>query len=104
MLGDHSLAATDKRLVAYVVAQQGASVSSAELRDQLRKRIPAYMVPSAIVMLEQLPLTPNGKVDRKALPAPEWVEIGRTGVAGQQDHAAPQTARTPVEGVLARDL
>ena len=60
----------EKRLVAYVVPKPGASIEGAALREQLRSKIPGYMVPSTIMFLERLPLTPNGKVNRKALPAP----------------------------------
>ncbi len=61
----------DKRIVAYVVARANSNVSSTILRQFLQGKLPEYMLPSAIVLLETLPLTPNGKVDKKALPAPD---------------------------------
>ncbi|HEX2094384.1 MAG TPA: amino acid adenylation domain-containing protein, partial [Longimicrobiaceae bacterium] len=59
----------ERRLVAYVVASRGTA-SVQELREHLRGRLPEYMVPSALVLLDALPLSPNGKIDRRALPAP----------------------------------
>ncbi|MCP4657472.1 MAG: amino acid adenylation domain-containing protein, partial [bacterium] len=61
----------DRRLVVYLVSKDIASLGVSEVEDYLSSRLPAYMVPSAIVMLESLPRTPTGKVDRKALPAPD---------------------------------
>jgi amino acid adenylation domain-containing protein len=61
----------DKRLVAYIVPTLGMSPTSSDLRRFLEAKLPAYMVPSAFVLLDSLPLTPNGKVDRRTLPAPE---------------------------------
>src|SRR6185436_5830386 len=56
--------------VAYAVPRPGAALSGMALREVLKARLPDYMVPAHIVLLEALPLTPNGKVDRRALPAP----------------------------------
>ncbi|MFE9096519.1 amino acid adenylation domain-containing protein [Streptomyces sp. NPDC007264] len=57
------------QLVAYVVAEDG--VDTARLGRLAAEKLPAFMVPAAVVRLERLPLTPNGKVDRKALPEPD---------------------------------
>ncbi len=62
--------ASDKRLVAYIVARPGEPPQECELLAFLSRRLPKYMVPSTIVKLEALPLTPNGKLDRRALPDP----------------------------------
>jgi amino acid adenylation domain-containing protein len=60
----------DLELVAYVSRTEGNDATDDDLRTRLLARLPAYMVPTTFVAIEQFPLSPNGKVDRKALPDP----------------------------------
>ncbi|WP_342748789.1 alpha/beta fold hydrolase [Streptomyces phaeoluteigriseus] len=58
----------EDRLTGYVVTVSGTE--PADLRSRAARRLPDYMVPAGLVVLDALPLTPNGKVDRDRLPAP----------------------------------
>ncbi|MEH2003565.1 MAG: amino acid adenylation domain-containing protein, partial [Nostoc sp.] len=62
---------SNPRLVAYVTASEKSLNFQGQLKDYLKIRLPNYMVPSQIMLLDKLPLTPNGKLDRRALPAPD---------------------------------
>ncbi|MCB5182200.1 amino acid adenylation domain-containing protein [Streptomyces antimicrobicus] len=77
------------RLLGYVTPAGDAHPDPAALRAELAGLLPDYMVPAAVVVLDELPLTPNGKLDRKNLPDPEVTAVAGTG--------AP---RTPQEEVL----
>jgi amino acid adenylation domain-containing protein len=58
-------------LVAYVVSSAGPNFDIAGLRAFLKGKLPAYMLPSAVELIDKIPLNANRKVDRKALPAPQ---------------------------------
>ncbi|WP_013334574.1 non-ribosomal peptide synthetase [Gloeothece verrucosa] len=60
----------NKQLVAYLLGKQN-QVTLEEIRYYLKEKLPAYMVPSVFIFLDEIPLTPNGKVDYKALPIPD---------------------------------
>jgi amino acid adenylation domain-containing protein len=112
----------DKRLVAYVVPAEGTrAVSgddmvetlaadddlSARVRGLAALRLPGYMVPSAVVLLDVLPLMPNGKLDRKALPTPDPAArtmAHDTTVAGLEEYICEVFAEVlGVESVGAED-
>jgi amino acid adenylation domain-containing protein len=82
----------DEQLAAYVTSGLEASPTTGDLARALRQKLPAYMIPSAFVMLKELPLTPGGKVDRQALAKLEQSqpEVETNDVALQ----------TPIEGMI----
>lgn len=86
----------DQRLVAFVVPRHhGGSrdQTGSQLRTFLKQRLPDYMVPNDVVILEEMPLSPNGKTDRNALLSMDILALGTK--------AGPEEPRTPEEGVLA---
>ncbi|MGW2263282.1 amino acid adenylation domain-containing protein [Streptomyces koyangensis] len=73
------------RLVAYTVAEEGATVRPEELTARTREVLPGYMVPARVEVLPAMPLTPNGKIDRRALAA------AAPGTTSPGAHVAPRT-------------
>lgn len=88
----------DKRLVAYVVTEPGAT--TAELPGYAARHLPGYMIPESFVALERLPLTPNGKIDRAALPEPSGPAPQTP--AAEPVSAAQETTRAAFAEVLGR--
>ncbi|MFI2234627.1 amino acid adenylation domain-containing protein, partial [Nocardia testacea] len=86
----HKNAAGAVSLVSYVVATPGAAVDVTALTGYVAERLPDYMVPAAVMVIDRIPLTPAGKLDRKALPEPVF-----------QARTAFRGPRTPVEQVIA---
>jgi amino acid adenylation domain-containing protein len=78
-------------LVGYVVPVAVEAFDEAVLMQFLKERLPAFMLPSQMVQMQEIPRTPNGKVDKKALPSP-------TKEAGKVNFIAPGT---PIEKELA---
>ena len=87
----------DKRLVGYVTESATGTVDPAEMRGALAERLPAYMVPAAVVVLAALPLTPSGKLDTRALPAPEYRD-------GDRYRAPAAAVEEILAGIYARVL
>ncbi|MFJ8436937.1 non-ribosomal peptide synthetase [Kitasatospora sp. NPDC094019] len=74
----HEPAPGDTRLAGYVTG----TVVAAELLAELRRTLPAHLVPAGVTVLEAMPLTPNGKVDHRALPVPAAEPAAEPGAAG----------------------
>jgi hypothetical protein len=81
------------RLIAYLICNSKPAPGVAELRADLRTKLPEFMIPAVFVFLDKLPLTSNGKLDRRALP-----KADETQRASENLFIAP---RTPLETVLA---
>ncbi|MEU8680177.1 amino acid adenylation domain-containing protein [Streptomyces sp. NPDC048611] len=74
-----------KLLVGYVIPAEGATADPVALRSYVARVLPEFMVPAAVVAINEVPLTANGKLDRRALPAPDFSAV----VSGR----APRTPR-----------
>ncbi|HGY5133200.1 MAG: enterobactin non-ribosomal peptide synthetase EntF [Citrobacter sp.] len=77
-----------RQLVGYLVSQSGLPLDTSALRETLREKLPAHMVPTVLLQLAELPLSANGKLDRKALPMPQLTS--RT--SGRAPRAGTETA------------
>ncbi len=91
--------ADDKKLVAYIVAQEGQQPELQSLKDFIKADLPDYMVPSAFVFLAAFPLTSSGKIDRRALPEPESFEPGNTA-----EYVAPRNQSEELLAGLWQDI
>ncbi|MDJ0728708.1 MAG: amino acid adenylation domain-containing protein [Crocosphaera sp.] len=80
----------NQQLIAYITTQKPEDDIREELKSLLKSRLPNYMIPSQIMILEKFPLTPNGKLDKKALPIPELESLN-----------AGESPVTPTEELLA---
>ena len=83
----------DKRLVGKIT-EEGDKEPDAELRAHVKKTLPDYMTPQAVVTMPTLPLTPSGKIDRKGLPAPDM------NAAASEDFVAPRTETEKIVAAL----
>jgi amino acid adenylation domain-containing protein/FkbM family methyltransferase len=73
------------------IAHPASVLTNDELLTYLQSRLPAYMLPGDIIILESLPLTANGKLNRQALPSPEESR------SGDIEYAPP---RNEIENIL----
>ncbi|MFD4181659.1 amino acid adenylation domain-containing protein, partial [Rhodococcus sp. NPDC058514] len=96
----HTAPSGDTALVSYVLPRDGTQIHADELITRLARRLPAHMIPTAIVALGQIPRTPAGKLDRGALPVPAF------GAAeGDAAHAVPaDPIEEAIDGIFAAVL
>jgi amino acid adenylation domain-containing protein len=90
--GVRKTAIGNQHLVAWLAFRPGETMTPAEVRENLRQRLPDPMVPDFVIAVEALPRTPNGKLDRGGLVLPEPSHPGAESVS----------PRTPVEDLIAR--
>ncbi|WP_223204905.1 amino acid adenylation domain-containing protein [Gordonia jinghuaiqii] len=93
-------AGTGPKLVGYVSVEESSGLDPVSVREAVRNRVPGYMVPDLVMLVDALPLTANGKLDRRALPEPVQTATS--------EFLAPETATEErlislVAGVLGRD-
>ncbi|XZF13988.1 Pls/PosA family non-ribosomal peptide synthetase [Chitinophagaceae bacterium MMS25-I14] len=77
------------QLVGYIVPEDAIAFNEGELRIELAKFLPPYMVPGTIMPLEEMPRMPSGKINRKALPVPPSFAFTAAGPEIPMDMNAP---------------
>ena len=82
-------------LAAYVVADKGVEIDVDELKSFAGERLPEYMIPASIMVLDEFPLTPIGKLDKRALPEPV-IAVG--------EYVAPQTSEEQAVAEVFADI
>ncbi|GAB4569671.1 MAG: hypothetical protein Tsb0020_23970 [Haliangiales bacterium] len=97
-----------RRLIAHVVPAHGRTADADALRDALAESLPAWMVPSEIVVIEAAPYSANGKIDRRALmatpplsPPPARGAAPSAGGPGQRAPHAPDDPRARIRRLVA---
>lgn len=91
----------DAHFLCAYYTKKGA-VEEPKLRDSLRKRLPAYMIPQYFVSIDHLPMTPNGKLDKNALPDPELFTARRRNAANTKDMTATEKKMAKAWGKILR--
>jgi acyl carrier protein len=88
-------------MIGYIVLKDNAICSIGEIRKFLSSKLPDYMIPSNLMIIDKMPLNTSGKIDRKSLPDPEFIS--------EQDYVEPKTKFekalvTIWSGILNRDV
>ncbi|NEU13490.1 LLM class flavin-dependent oxidoreductase [Methylobacterium sp. BTF04] len=92
----------DQRIVAYVVAD-GTAPSAEEVRAELARTLPDFMVPAHVLTLDRMPLTPNAKIDRNALPPPGTVPATAPSAVAEPDGGVESAIAAVFRTVLGID-
>ena len=90
----HEAAPGDQRLLLYVSPRASGADPTDTLRSHLLERLPGYMLPQQIIVLDALPKTPNGKLDRNALLLPAPMTLAASPLAATSATAPNRDART----------
>ncbi|MEV4423758.1 amino acid adenylation domain-containing protein [Streptomyces sp. NPDC049602] len=81
-----------KRLIAYVVLDEGRADTEQQITEALRALVPSHLVPQRVLVLDELPLSDNGKVNRAALPAPDEIAAEGAGFVAPRDEVERRLA------------
>lgn len=67
-----------QKLIAYLKLNDNSVLEINDYKNELKKSLPEYMIPSSFVLIDKIPRTPNGKIDKSALPAPEDLQVSES--------------------------